>query len=182
MAAALEARLRGGTDRPRLGGSRSDRRLPGRLARSGLLEHAPHGVARALHASSDLALGQASAFESFRPGVGSAPYHLKFTMNNHGSIPLAILSGAICGATLTLVPAYARDYYTLTIEIRRDDVLLKTYVYDDYKATWICFFLLPIQPWVKSSTESVAQTFDNMVLSFVQDVKRDGLPHLVASA
>jgi len=115
---------------------------------------------------------RAEAFETFSAAVGKAPCHLSLTLENRGNMPMAFISGFISGLTFAVLPAYARDNYTLDVDVKRDGKVLKHYHYKDHMTTWIQFFLVVLTP-SKHPNKVVRGVFDNMLLNFLYDLHQD---------
>ena len=110
-------------------------------------------------------LNESGMFSEVAYGKGQAPLHLHFRMNNEGNMFLGKLLGVISGLTLTVLPAYARDDYILTVDVKKDERLLKSYEYKDHMTTWIQLFLIFAMHGRKP--EDIGdQLRSNMVVSF----------------
>jgi hypothetical protein len=115
-----------------------------------------------------------TVFAELKEGAGPSDYHVSFVFKDVGmpSENVAFLNGFISGLTLTVIPAYARDIFTITIDVKRGDRVIKTYVYKDHMDSWIQLFLVFLTPF--NSTENVACTvIDNMIMNFAHDVGSD---------
>lgn len=101
-------------------------------------------------------------------------FHISLAMVNSGDADKAILSGFICGLTLFIIPAYAKDEFTLNAEVKKDGKLVKRYLYRDTMSTWAQLLLIFITPfyWPTNVAEEV---WENMVLNFMHDLSRDGI-------
>ncbi len=56
--------------------------------------------------------------------------------------PLALLSVGISGLTLGIIPGYARDNVTSRIQIKKNDQIIKEYVYHEHADFWIHLSML----------------------------------------
>ena len=119
-------------------------------------------------------LKETEVFESVNPGTGREKTHLSITLNNHGNIGAAAFSGALCGATLFIIPGYARDKYTLTVEALDENALIKKYEYNDYMSTWIGWLFLPAMPWHMTPKVS-EKVIGNMIQNSLKDIINDGI-------
>jgi hypothetical protein len=111
-------------------------------------------------------------FSQVGPGVGLGEYQYSFVFRNEGSFALAFLSGFISGFTFTIVPAYGRDEYILTVDVKKEDKVLKTYEYKDHMDSWIQLFLVFLMPshWPENVGKEVV---DNMIMNFLHDFAHD---------
>jgi hypothetical protein len=111
-------------------------------------------------------------FEKIAPGAGTGEYQCSFLFKNEGNQALAAISGFISGFTFTIIPAYARDKFVLTVDVKRGDRLLKTYVYRDHIDSWIQLLLVFLAPshWPPDISKEV---FDNMLMNFLHDFSKD---------
>jgi hypothetical protein len=117
---------------------------------------------------------KSGVFEKHSIGVGGAPFHLQIIMNNHGNMGAGAVLGFISGLTLTIIPAYAKDNYDLTVNLKQGEKTLKTYAYRDCMKTWIEFFLIFGTPG-HTPNKVGKDIIDNMLLSFVRDLAADNL-------
>jgi hypothetical protein len=117
-------------------------------------------------------LSASPVFAEAAAGAGTGDYHLSFVFRDEGNEALAFLSGFISGFTLTIIPAYAKDNFILTIDVKQNDRVLKTYSYRDHVNTWIQLFLVFLTPthWPGTVAESIV---DNMIMNFVHDFAKD---------
>jgi len=120
----------------------------------------------------DSTFSRAQVFSSHAPGTGPADYHLSFEMRNDGNVAAATVLGFISGMTLTVVPAYAKDKYTLLVDVKKGEQILKHYEYRENLNTWIQLFLVVLTPF-KSPAKEANRLFDNMVLNLLADMQKD---------
>lgn len=119
-------------------------------------------------------LNETSLFSSYKPGVGNSEIHFDLVMNNHGNLVASLLSGYISGFTLLVIPAYAKDEYTLTAEVSKNDKFIKRYQYDDHMSTWIGWIFLPVMP-THTPNETSKKVMKNMFQTFLMDLQSDDI-------
>ncbi len=85
-----------------------------------------------------------------------------------GNTAVAIISGFISGFTFTLLPGFERDYVQLTVQQRKNDQVLKEYVYRENIDTWVHFSLLFMMPSHRPY-DVWREIYDRMVMSFLYD-------------
>ncbi len=117
-------------------------------------------------------LEESGIFSGVTQGKGDAPHHFHFTIKNEGNLGLATFLGFISGLSLTIIPAYARDDYILTVDISSAGQPVKRYEYKDHLSTWIQLFLV-----VAMAGHDAAAVGDdvrsNMLRNFLHDLDRD---------
>jgi len=113
-------------------------------------------------------------FSDLRSGSGQSDYHYSFLFRNDGipPIPVAFLNGFICGFTFGLVPAFARDIFVITVDVKQDGRVLKTYTYQDHMDSWIQIGLIVLTPFYFPITVS-DEIIDNMIMNFAYDFSSD---------
>ncbi len=117
-------------------------------------------------------LSESPIFTQAVAGTGTGDYHFSFALRNEGNEVLAFISGFISGFTFTVIPAYAKDNFIMTIDVKRGERLLKTYSYRDHMNTWIQLLLVFLTP--SHLPGDVAKSIvDNMVMNFVHDFAKD---------
>lgn len=117
-------------------------------------------------------LDESKMFARVTQGDPDVPLRLRFLMKNEGSPGAAAFLGAISGFTLTIIPAYARDDYILSVDVERSGESLKTYEYRDYVSTWIQLFMLAAM----SGRDGQAvgdQVRSNMIRTFLHEFESD---------
>ena len=119
-------------------------------------------------------LRESDLFDILNMGSESQDYHFSFEIDNRGNILLAGISGFISGFTLTLVPGYARDEYTLRVRVSKNNQLLKQYQYDHYMDSWIQLFLIFLTP-THNTQKVYKEVVDDMLIRFLYDIQKDGL-------
>ena len=115
---------------------------------------------------------KSTLFERFDAGIGSAKFHFSMALQNEGNIVAAGVSGFISGLTLTLLPAYARDEYILTVDVKKGNQLLKQYRYKHYMDSWIELFLIFLTP-THFPPNVAREVIDDMLLNLLHDVQKD---------
>lgn len=121
-------------------------------------------------------LRDSSLFSQVQQGAGGA-YHLDVSIENSGNIGVALLTGALSGLTLTILPGYAHDEYTMTAVLTKGGQKVKSYKYTADVTTWIELFLVFGMPFRES--EVIEKTVQNMTRHLVADLAAD---HLVTEA
>jgi hypothetical protein len=84
----------------------------------------------------------------------------------------ALISGFVCGATLTIVPGFARDELVMTIQLKRNDNLVKEYIYREHMDTWIHLFML-FKMADHMPHSAAREIYDRMIMNFLYDYSRD---------
>lgn len=115
---------------------------------------------------------ESEVFQRFSAGIGSERYHLKMVLENEGNVGVALTTGFLCGLTLTLLPAYARDDFILTVDVHEGERLLKQYQYEHHVNSWIQLFLIFLSPFYWPGTV-VKEAIDDMLLNFLYDLEND---------
>jgi hypothetical protein len=107
-----------------------------------------------------------------RPAT-STDYTIRMSMLNYGNALLASCLGSISGATLTIIPAYARDNYRLSAIIYDSaGNKLKEYQNEDHVNSWIWLPLLPVAPFTKDVGDKVRE---NMLRHCFQDLAKENI-------
>lgn len=101
------------------------------------------------------------------------PIFFDVTMKNTGNLTSGMIMAVFCGLTFTILPAYARDEFTLTVTVKRDGKTLKEYQYEDYMSTWIEFFMLLVMPFNDGPEKVANDLHKNMILNFLYDLQND---------
>lgn len=113
---------------------------------------------------------ESGIFGSYKAGSGYEEIHFDITMNNHGKF--SATASIITGLTLFIIPSYATDKYTLTVELYDKGQLFKTYQYNDYMKTWLGWVFLPMMPGHMPG-KTAEKVNENMLRAFIADLKRD---------
>ncbi len=115
-------------------------------------------------------LRDSALFGSVAKGT-DAPYHLDITVDNRGNLGVAVLTGALSGLTLTILPGYARDELEMTAVLTRGGEQVKTYRYNCHITTWIELLLVLGMPFAESDV--FGKTLQNMTRHLVADLAHD---------
>ena len=89
-----------------------------------------------------------------------------------GNKAFAIMSGFICGFTFTLVPGFERDELQLKVQFRKNDQLVKDYVYRERVDTWIHLSML-VMMLNHHPRDTVREIYERMVMNFLYDYSHD---------
>lgn len=116
--------------------------------------------------------GQSGVFTKVSAGIGSEKYHLSLVLENRGNLPLAFLSGFISGFTFLVIPAFARDEYILTVDVKQGEQVIKQYKYKHYMDTWMEIFLIFMTP-THFPTKVARDVIDDMLLNLLHDLEQD---------
>jgi len=130
------------------------------------------GLAKGMQEEIEKVFKASPLFNQVAPGVGTGEYQYSFTLRNEGNAGLAFASGFISGLTLTIIPAYAKDEYILSVDVKKGNQALKTYTYQDHLDSWIELFLIFLTPshWPPTMAKEL---IDNMLMNFLHDFWRD---------
>jgi hypothetical protein len=118
-------------------------------------------------------LRSSPAFRQVVMGTGT-PTHVDITVDDEGSRAVAIITGVFSGLTLTVLPGYARDNYTMTAIVTKNGAEVKRYTYDDHVTLVMELFLVFGMPFVDGK-DSMPLVFRNMTRQLVVDMQKDGL-------
>lgn len=117
---------------------------------------------------------ESKIFQTHSAITDKSKYHFSMVLRNEGNAGLAFLSGFMSGMTLTLVPAYARDEYILTVDVKNDGELIKTYKYSNHMDTWLHLAMIFLTS--KRYPDKIARdVFDDMIRNFLHDLQKDKL-------
>ncbi|HXY54306.1 MAG TPA: hypothetical protein VEM40_06525 [Nitrospirota bacterium] len=138
----------------------------------------PHGensiAASKLDKEIQKVLSAGPLFAELKSGSAQGDYHYSFVFHNEGRPPevIAFLNGFISGLTLGVIPAYGRDIFIMTVDVKQNDHVLKTYTYTDHMDSWIQLLLVFLTPfnWPPSVASSI---IDNMIINFAHDFSND---------
>lgn len=89
-----------------------------------------------------------------------------------GNRAVAFISGFISGFTFTIVPGFGRDEFQLTVRLRKNDQVVKEYVYREHIDTWTHFSLLLMMSDHKPR-DAVREVYTRMIMNFLHDYSRD---------
>lgn len=101
---------------------------------------------------------------------GDSRLTLQIRVRTESNMSVALLSGLISGATLGVVPAYARDHYVMTAEVIDDGRLICSYEYRDYLATWGQILLVFAMPFDEFD-DDLRELLRDMVRHLVRDMR-----------
>jgi hypothetical protein len=96
---------------------------------------------------------------------------LSISVDATGSLLAQALSGSVSGASLGLIPVYARIEIVTEAEITRDGAAPALYRYADSYVLWGHLFLLPISNTPERVLEDL---LTDMMRSLARDLQRDG--------
>lgn len=115
---------------------------------------------------------QSNLFSKYNVGNGKSDYHFSIIMRNDGDEDSAAICGIILGLSLGLIPVRSTDNFTLTIDVKKGDKVIKQYQYNNYIVTWYHLFLLPL---TKTHSPNIVtyQVWVNMLWAFLQDLDQD---------
>jgi hypothetical protein len=113
---------------------------------------------------------KANFFLKYGLGIGSADYHFKITLNHTEAQPTFMT--LVSGITLTLIPWNAKDEFSLSIEVKKGDQLLKEYQYKEHMDTWFQLFMIFLTP-THHPVKVKEQIIDDLLLNFLHDLKED---------
>jgi len=97
---------------------------------------------------------------------------LTVAVQSKGSVVAQLLSGAICGLTLLVVPGYAGLDVSLDVDAVTRDGSRRHYHYADTCSLWIELFLLPVS---NSPDRVIEDLIADMSRSVARDLQRDGV-------
>ena len=117
---------------------------------------------------------ESAMFAELKPEPGHGDFDFSFIIHNEGwpPMPVAFMNGFVSGFTFTVIPAFARDIYLLTVDVKQGDRVVKTYSYRDHVDSWIQLFLVVLSP-VKWPPDVMKSTIDNMLMNFAHDFADD---------
>lgn len=125
-------------------------------------------------------LTQHPAFADATPGDG-APLHLEFTLTNSTNRLVAGLTGLVCGLSLTVLPAYARDDFVLVVEARANGIAERRLEYHD-SVTTIMHLTAALVPRTALPRHVVQDAVDAMLLEALGDLDASGVLARAAEA
>ena len=82
------------------------------------------------------------------------------------------LASIVSGLSLTLIPVYSTEVYTLSVEVKEGEKTLKKYEYKERVKTWIQLFLVFLAPGHRPEKTAI-QVMDSMLINFLHDFQRD---------
>ena len=99
---------------------------------------------------------------------------MDLTLSNTSNRLVAGLTGLASGLTFTLLPAYARDEFALTVELRAGSDVLRRYEYRDFVVT-VIHFTLVFTPRTSQPRAVVEDVVDNMLMHVLRDLDESDL-------
>lgn len=119
-------------------------------------------------------LSSSPLFAQLKSGSDPGDYHYSFVLRTEvmPSEFIAVMSGAISGATFLVIPAYGRDIFIMTVVVKKGDYVLKTYNYKDHIDSWIQVLLLFLKPF-NFPPMVYDSVMDNMIMNFAHDLSSD---------
>lgn len=84
----------------------------------------------------------------------------------------AAASGFVSGASLLIIPAYARDDFVLTVQLKKYDQLVKEYVYHEHMNTWLHVSMLFMMPG-RMPRATIHKIYARMIMNFLYDYSHD---------
>jgi hypothetical protein len=118
-------------------------------------------------------LKQSPVFSQVFEGRGGKN-QLDITVNNHGTMAAAIITGVLSGLTLTVLPGYARDDYDMTAVLLRDGVEVKRYQYTEHVTLVMELLLVFGMPFVEGK-DAPKNAIRDMTQHLVHDMVADGV-------
>jgi hypothetical protein len=119
-------------------------------------------------------LSSSPLFAQLKSGSDPGDYHYSFVVRGEvmPHVLIAQYAMLLTGCTLGVIPAYERDTYILTVDVKQGDRVFKTYTYKDHLDSWFHLFLMFLTPfnWPYSVMDSV---MDNMIMNFAHDFGSD---------
>ena len=85
---------------------------------------------------------------------------------------LAMISGLLCGLTLTILPGYTHDDFLLSAELHRPGRERVTFRYEEGVTTWIELFLV-FGLGGPTPADRIDETVDNLLRHAARDVARE---------
>lgn len=72
-----------------------------------------------------------------------------------------------------IIPAYDKQDYILTVQVKKGDQLLKQYEYKQHMYTWVQLPLMFILMPTNAPAKVEKKVIDNMLLNFLYDSQKD---------
>lgn len=89
-----------------------------------------------------------------------------------GYMAIAVVSGFIGGATFGIVPAFERDHLLFKFRLKKNDELVKEYVYREYVDTWIEILML-FKMSGHTPRTATKEVFKHVIMNFLHDFSQD---------
>ncbi|MEZ0230232.1 MAG: hypothetical protein ACAI25_16540 [Planctomycetota bacterium] len=114
----------------------------------------------------------AGAFSNVTRGAAKDRCTIRLSLNHRRDLGEGWTVLFCC--SLTLLPAYAENHWTLDAVVERGGQVLKSYRYEDATASWFETFLIFGYPFA-SPGAAATKLFDNMLLNLLRDAFEDGV-------
>jgi hypothetical protein len=119
-------------------------------------------------------LSASPLFVELKTGTGQGDYHYSFVLRS-AVMPsefIVFMNGVFTAATFYVIPFYARDIFIMTVVVKKDDYVLKTYNYKDHTDSWVQLILLFLMPF-NFPPMVYDSVMDNMIMNFAHDFSSD---------
>ncbi len=91
-----------------------------------------------------------------------------------GPYMVDLMNAFISGYTLTIIPMRMRDYYSMKVELKRNDRVVKQYMYSDHIERWLHLYFAFKRPNPDySAREAVHDIYNRMIMNFLNDYAND---------
>ncbi|EMY22839.1 hypothetical protein LEP1GSC115_4850 [Leptospira interrogans serovar Australis str. 200703203] len=128
-----------------------------------------------MQASFKTGLNDSGYFKSVGSVLDTTDLKLQVDALNEGGGDLYQVMGFISGLTLTILPAWAPDRFTLTYTFKdKNDKVKKQYIRKATFNTWIQLFLVFAMPF-KSPKKEIDEGMKQMTYSVLEEADRDGI-------
>lgn len=85
-----------------------------------------------------------------------------------------LINAFISGYTLTIIPSRYREYYVMDVQLKRNDLVVKQYVYRDHTERWVQLFYLFKRPQPDySKRTAIHDVYSRMIMNFLYDYTHD---------
>jgi hypothetical protein len=116
-------------------------------------------------------------FSTYNTGTVGGEYHFSFVFSkDEEAIPFAfrLVDNLLFAFSAGFVPMYDKFDLTLSVDVKKDDQVIKQYVYKDHVNSWVETLLIIMAP-IYYPKKAVRETMDKMLLVFLHDLKEDNL-------
>lgn len=117
-------------------------------------------------------LYESKLFKRYNAGIGGGDYHFSISMDTRQQLLLGVVSALFCGSTLTILPAYTRIDYALSVDVSKGGQFIKRYEYNQYVSTWVELFLVVLTA-SHFPRDINNQAVDQMLREFLYDFQKD---------
>lgn len=117
---------------------------------------------------------KSNLFSKYSPGNANSDYHFSIIMKDESDELSTTICAAVTLFSLTVIPVKVRDELILTIDVKKDDKVIKQYQYKHYVDTWIQLFLIFMTP-THSPEKVMRGVWDDMLLAFLHDFEQDNI-------